>query len=147
MNVYFLQVSTEPRYWEDTIVNGEVDNDGSRIPFRNGDLWEPKIRLWDGVIMGWPKGMTAEIHYKVCDQGDYYLSGEIGNRIAKYASYYVPDEFLCHGDRGYGDYIIMRVDGNGQILHYQRPKIDVDKWDACDPRVKPSLTIAEATAQ
>lgn len=43
-------------------------------------------------------------------------------------STYVPDDFLCHGDRGYGDYIIMDVSGDGQIAKYERPTPDRSEW-------------------
>ena len=142
MNVYFLQVSAEPRYWEDTTINGQPDEIGSRVPFRHEDLWEPKIRLWDGVVMDWPKGTTAEIHYKVCDQGQYFLCNENGEKVAQYRGHYVPNEFLCHDAEGFGDYIIFNVDRNGKIQGYQRPDIDPDSWKATVCRAD-SFTIAK----
>lgn len=138
-----LTVECWPRYWEDTTVNGEVDTEGKLIPFRNGDLWNPVIELATGKIINWPQGMTASIHYKVCDQGRYYL-GTLGGspkllgapKLFQYGaeerrakqSTYVPDDFLCHGDLGYGDYIIMNVSSDGQIAKYRRPTPDRDEW-------------------
>jgi len=43
-------------------------------------------------------------------------------------STYVPDDFLCHGDDGYGDYIIMDVSGDGQIAKYEQPTPDRSEW-------------------
>lgn len=128
----YLLVSAEVRYWEDARVNGVEDKDGSLVPHRSqdGKLWEPIIRLDDGVILDWPEGTMAEIHYKVCDQGLYYLLNDGKEQIAKYRGDYVPDDFLCHGDTGYGDYIIFDVDGSGKIQGWQRPEITVDDWQA-----------------
>jgi hypothetical protein len=99
-----------------------------RIPGRVGDAWRVRIDLAVGRIVGWPSGMTAAIHYKVCDAGKYFLLDAAGNRLAEYGSHYVPGDFLCHGDEGYGDYIIMKVDGEGLIQHYRRPDVLPDRW-------------------
>lgn len=127
-----LTVECQPRYWEDTSVNGIEDKDGSLIPFREGDAWKPRIDLETGKIIGWPEGMTASIHYKVCDEGMYWLGTRDNPKVFQYGSpddwSYVPDDFLCHGDTGYGDYIILNVDGTGQIQQYERPVADNKEW-------------------
>lgn len=129
MDAKYIEVSAEVRYWEDAEVNGVEDTDGSLMPFRRGDLWCPTIRLSDGAIMGWPEGTTALVHYKVCDQGDYWLLDHDQNRIAKYQGDYVPDKFLCHGDEGYGDYIIFNVAEDGKIIDWNEPTITPpDAW-------------------
>lgn len=124
-----IDVEAEPRYWDDARVNGVVDEDGTLIPGRAGDLWVARIELATGIIVGWPNGTTAKLHYKVCDAGEYWLSDRDGHRIAKWDGCYVPDKFLCHGDDGFGDYIILTVDGTGAILGYRRPVIDPDRWE------------------
>lgn len=132
----YLLVSAEVRYWEDAKVNGVADADGSRIPHRSADgkAWEPIITLEDGEILEWPEGVTADIHYKVCDAGLYYLLNEGKEQIARYRGDYVPDDFLCHGKgSGYGDYIIFSVDGSGQILNWRCPAITVDDWQKMTP--------------
>lgn len=116
----YLIVQAEPRYWEDASVNGVEDTDGSRIPCRHGDEWHPVIRLSDGAIINWKPGTTASIHYKVCDQGEYWLADANKTRVAKYESEYVPD-CLCPQENGYGDYIIMDVDANGMIEGWNAP--------------------------
>lgn len=131
-NATFIAVIAEPRYWEDATINGKVDEDGSLVPCRNGTCWEPVIRLEDGLIQNWPQGTTASIHYKVCDQGLYWLLDADGNRIAKWRGDYVPDEFLCHGDNGHGDYIIFAVNGSGFIENWRRPQIDEGEWQAIE---------------
>lgn len=72
--------------------------------------------------------MTARIHYKVCDAGEYWLADSHGNKSHKWNGYYVPNRFLCHGDEGYGDYIIMNVGTDGRIEGYRKPIIDAEKW-------------------
>lgn len=127
-----LTVECVPRYWEDTTVNGIDDEDGSRIPFREGDRWKPQIDLETGKIIDWPEGMTANIHYKVCDEGMYWLGTQDNPKMFQYGEpgdwSYVPDDFLCHGDNGYGDYIILIVDGSGQIRQYERPTAEDIQW-------------------
>ncbi len=124
-----IHVEAEPRYWEDASVNGaNEDDDAPTIPLREGKLWVPRIRLADGKIEGWPEGTTANVHYKVCDQGEYWLADEAGERIAKWRGYYVPDEFLCHGDDGFGDYIILTICADGVIQNWTTPEISDQDW-------------------
>jgi hypothetical protein len=111
------------RYWEDATVNGTEDTDGTLIPTRVNESWRPVIRLADGMVMDWPQGTTADIHYKVCDAGEYWLLDDERKRVAKWAGFYVPGDFLCHGDNGYGDYIIFKVGADGLIEKYRAPEI------------------------
>jgi hypothetical protein len=120
----FIEVSAEVRYWEDATVNGVEDADGSLIPLKRGDLWCPVIRLSDGMVMDWPAGTEADIHYKVCDAGEYWLLDADRQRVAKWCGYYVPNAFLCHGDNGYGDYIILKIGGDGLIQGWRVPAIE-----------------------
>lgn len=125
----FLEISVEVRYWEDATVNDVVDKDGTLVPLRNGDRWAPTIRLKDGQILDWPEGTTAEIYYKVCDQGEYWLRNS-ERRVYKNVGHYVPDEYLCKGAEGYGDYIILSIDGTGKIKNWWRPKFKAEEWEA-----------------
>lgn len=119
IDVKYLQVSADVRYWEDAVVNGVEDTDGSLIPFRNGDAWEPLIELETGIIVDWPKGTVASIHYKVCDAGVYSLLDESRKEVySTQEGNYVPD-ILCPGEEGYGDYILMIVDENGKINNWE----------------------------
>ena len=70
--VQTLIVIAEVRYWEDATVNGIEDTEGDLIPFRNGENWCPIIDIDSGVILKWPVGTTADIHYK-CNDGIYKL--------------------------------------------------------------------------
>lgn len=102
-----MQVSAGVRYWEDATVNGEEDTEGCLIPCRNGDYWEPKIDINTGQILNWTQGTSADIHYKVCDDGKYTLHAADGSTI-EIKEGYVP-KIMCPGGQEYGDYIIMEV--------------------------------------
>lgn len=117
-----LEVEAGVRYWEDAEVNGVEDVDGNLIPFRVGDYWCPKIDIDKGVVIDWPKGTKADIHYKVCDNGSYFMKDADGNTVASIESDYVPS-IMCPQGGGYGDYIIMHIDENGVIAKW-RPTID-----------------------
>lgn len=125
----WLQVDAGVRYWEDAKVNGVRDFRGDLIPMRTGERWTPMIRLSDGFILGWPHGTRADVHYKVCDDGEYFLLDAAHKRVAKYESDYVPD-LLAVGDDGYGDYIILTVSENGCIVGWTAASIDAEQWPA-----------------
>lgn len=120
----YIEVSAGVRYWEDATINGQTDDNGTLTPFRTGDSWCPVIRLSDGMVMDWPQGTTADVHFKVCDDGEYWLLNEARQRIGKWAGYYVPNEFLCHGGQGYGDYIIFKVGEDGRIESWRQPLVN-----------------------
>lgn len=126
----YLEVSAAVRYWEDASVNDCEDADGTLIPLRKGNDWCPIIDLDAGRIMDWPDDCIANIHYKVCDGGEYWLLNGERERIAKWGGYYVPDEFLCPGTNGYGDYIILTVNNCGSIADWERPEIEPERWRA-----------------
>jgi len=117
VEIKYLKIKAGVRYWEDATVNGVDDEDGSLIPFKNGKMWEPTIDIDQGVVIHWPIGTTARIHYKVCDDGSYYLLTESGSIVLSIEEYYVP-EIACPEERGYGDYIIMNVDESGKISNW-----------------------------
>ena len=123
-----LIVSANPRYWEDATVNGKADTEGNLIPLRIESAWEPTIELATGKVIGWPDGVEASICYKVCDEGLYWLGGSDRRRIYKWGGCYVPDAFLCVGDTG-GDYIVLDIDGTGQIKGWKPPKIHWSEWE------------------
>ena len=128
-----IEVEAGVRYWEDAEVNGVQDSDGTLIPGGGGDCWQAVIDLAAGRIEDWPAGTEARIHYKVCDQGAYWLLDADWTRVAKWAGHYVPGAFLCHGDNGFGDYIIMDVDPGGVIERYERPEIKAGEWLPATP--------------
>ncbi|MDQ1139447.1 hypothetical protein [Pedobacter agri] len=123
--VKYLGVSAGVRYWEDTEVNGVEDTDGKLIPLRNGENWEPIIDIETGIIKDWPEGTTAEVHYKVCDDGRYTLLDEKFD-LVKAIDGYVP-KIMSPAESGYGDYIIMTILDNGQIEDWS---VDLEEWEA-----------------
>lgn len=109
------------RYWEDGQVNGVEDTDGI-IPCRDGDCWCPEIDIDNGIILNWTKGVKADVHYKVCDEGSYYLKDDGGNVVLSIEQDYVPNELI---PGKYGDYIIMQIDESGVIVNWPKnPSIE-----------------------
>lgn len=107
------------RYFEDGMVNGVEDNPTTpKMPgVYTADDGKKRLRLCidvdNGQIIDWPKGTTASVHYKICDDGSYTFMDVNDEVIAKGESY-VP-EFLCLNENGYGDYAIFDVDTDGFI--------------------------------
>jgi hypothetical protein len=128
VEVKTLRVVAEARYWEDSTVNGVEDTEGTLIPCRDGDNWCPVIDVETGIITNWEKGKTAEIHYKVCDQCSWSLLDTEDNVVATQEDDYVPDTLCPEGD-GYGDYIIMNIDENGQIQNWKFNEEDFSNVD------------------
>ena len=130
-DIKYICADLNVRYWEDADINGEDDisyeeqekGEKPRIPLaeENPDArypsdkyhWVIKIDVHTGNIVGWPQGVTANIHYKVCDEGIYWFEDTEGNEVHKIESY-VPELFDFCND-SYGDYIIMTIDENGHI--------------------------------
>lgn len=117
IDVKFLHANCGVRYWEDASVNGTEDTDGTLIPCRDGDTWSPLIDLETGTIQDWPAGTTADIHYKVCDDGQYALL-DADRHIIKTIVGYVP-RIMCPSENGYGDYVIMQVGEDGRIADWK----------------------------
>ena len=128
VEVKTLQVVANVRYWEDAKINGVSDEEGSQVPCKDSESWKPEIDLATGKILNWEKGKTASIHFKVCDEGSFYLKDENGNIEAQIENDYVP-EMLCPKENGYGDYIIMDIDENGFIQNWEVDLSDFEKLD------------------
>ena len=117
-NIEYLQVEAGVRYWEDSTINGTEDTEnGTLIPCKEGSNWCPLIELETGKIVNWEQGKTANIHYKVCDDGSYFLLDENRNTVKKIDGY-VP-KIMCPKENGYGDYIIMDIEENGFIQNWK----------------------------
>lgn len=131
VEIKYICANLGVRYWEDADIDGEEDisyeeqekGAAPRIPLavENPDArrkdenyrWVIKIDADTGDVIGWPNGVTADIHYKVCDDGTYWLEDENGNKYHEIDAY-VPELFdFC--DDSYGDYIIMTINKNGHI--------------------------------
>ncbi|SCB30652.1 hypothetical protein [Rhizobium lusitanum] len=114
--VKYLKAECGVRYWEDGEVNGVEDTDGELIPLRVGSNWCPIIDLATGVIEDWPEGTTADVHYKVCDEGRYFLLDPEKNVVREIGGY-VP-KIMSPGGSGYGDYVIMTIGPDGKIVNW-----------------------------
>ena len=133
-NATHLEVEAGVRYWEDATVNGvEEDDHAPTIYGADGNTWRVRIDLHNGRIENWPEGMEASVYYKVCDDGEYWLTDASGQRVAKWRGCYVPNEYLCHGAEGFGDYIIMEIAGDGGIAEYTQPELDYEQWEVLAP--------------
>ena len=121
-DVEYLFVEAGVRYWEDGVINGVEDKDGN-IPCRDGDCWKPLININTGKIINWTQGVRANIHYKVCDNGTYKLL-DANMELIKKIRDYVPKMLSPKGE-GWGDYIIMDIDADGQIKDW---KIILDEF-------------------
>jgi hypothetical protein len=108
----------------------EKDESGENVPFKNGNNWEPTIDIEAGTVIGWPNGTTADIHFKVCDEGTYTLKTSFGAALAEKEGY-VPD-IMCPGGEGFGDYIIMKIDENGKIENWQPTLSGFDDIEEAD---------------
>lgn len=114
VEVATLHASIGVRYWEDASVNGTTDDhDAPAMPLIRDGRWELMIDLATGRIDGWPKGTTAETHYKACDDGVYRLLTPNGDEVCKLDGY-VPSMLDTEG-YGYGDYVILTIGADGLI--------------------------------
>lgn len=128
VDVKYLQVEAGVRYFEDASVNGEPDSEESpRMPFADGQSWRPLIDVDTGKIVDWPEGVTADVHYKVCDAGVYVLLDADRSEVHR-SEGYVPG-IMSPGGTGYGDYIIMSIDGAGQIAKWRADLSDFELED------------------
>lgn len=116
-DVKYLAVSAGIRYPEDVKINGKPCEKLTDIPDNNGKYWRPMIEVDTGIIADWPKGTTAEIHAKVCDDGTYSLLDAESQEIKTIEGYVL--DCLAINDSGYGDYIIMTIDENGKIKDWK----------------------------
>lgn len=132
-----FKVKAGVRYYEDGKVNGEEDisyeemkaGKKPKVPCVqqiNGEwVWCIDIDADTGIILNWPKGNTADVHYKVsdCCDVDVIIDDKkiFDNETA--CSGYVPD-CLCPSEEGWGDYMIMHIDENGQIADWNIEEVN-----------------------
>ncbi len=124
VEVFYLQAKCGVRYWEDATINNVEDTEGDLIPCREKDYWCPLIDVKEGKILNWEQGKTADVHFKICDDGEYTLLDENNNQITKKEGY-VPD-VMCPAEEGCGDYVIMEIDENGFIQDWKEDYSDFE---------------------
>lgn len=120
-DIKVLMAELGVRYWEDSTVNGVEDTEGTLIPCRDGDTWRINIDIETGKILNWEQGFAAEIHYKVCDDGEYTIFDHL-ERPVKTKNWYVP-ACLCPKENGHGDYVIMDISIDGFIQDWDNSTI------------------------
>ncbi len=143
VEIKYLACDVEPRYLEDSEINGEDDLDydeqdrgmDSRMPlmvkrqktvtnvwgtqYNTLDYhWLIIIDLDEGRILDWEKGTVADIHYKVCDQGRYsFLDNDLEEIISSEDTMYVPS-LLDFNNESFGDYMDFTIDEDGYIKEW-----------------------------
>lgn len=120
VDVKTVLVKAHVRYWEGATINGVNDEEGNLTPCREGELWCPEIDIDSGIIINWTKGVKAEINFKVCDGGSYYVKDVEGKVVLSIENDYVPNSLI---PGSYGDYIEMGIDENGKIANW-KPSLD-----------------------
>jgi len=115
VDIKTVEVRAHVRYWEDSVINGAPDENGTLTPCREGEMWCPIIDIDTGIILNWTKGVTADVHFKVCDAGSYFLKDAYGNIVLSREDDYVPNALI---PGSYGDYIEMTIDENGKIAEW-----------------------------
>lgn len=141
VDIKYLACDVEPRYLEDSQINGEDDLDydeqanqgmDSRMPLMVKtrkivtNIWGRQynvveyhwlfiIDLDNGQVLDWTKGVKANINYKVCDQGRYsFLDKDLEEIIGSDGTMYVPS-LLDFTNDSFGDYMDFTIDENGYI--------------------------------
>lgn len=115
-NMKYLNIVAHVRHTEDATINGVSDKAGA-MPGLYDELWDITVELATGKVLDWPQDITARIHYKVCDSGDYFILDENMWRVAERCDNYVP-RFLAIDSEGWGDYIILTIEG-GAIRNWK----------------------------
>ena len=143
-DVKYLKIDVGPRYWEDASIKIEEKWEDDidyleqkkgttpKMPFAVKDetktyteyRWQITIDLENAKVLDWPQGVEARVFYKVCDDGTYYLL-DADKNVLKKVDCYVPD-ILSYIENGFGDYIDMKIDGDGNLVGY--PKENTENY-------------------
>lgn len=102
------------------LLNIDTERKMFKERFLDNKLVNLVIDVDNGTMVDWPEGLSAEICWKVVDQGLYIYLDEEQDKVWEFDGY-VPDE-LSIDDEGYGDYVIMSVDGTGKIHNWGNVK-------------------------
>ena len=143
-DVKYLRIDVGPRYWEDASIKFEdkweddIEYDEQKkgekpkMPLAVKDVtetyakyrWQITIDLENAKVLDWPQGVEARVFYKVCDDGTYYLL-DADKNVLKEVNCYVPDILAyIDVDDSFGDYIDMKIDGNGNLVGYLKENTD-----------------------
>lgn len=113
----FLDVDAGVRYWEDAHCISHPEHKGEDIPGRDGKRWKVRIDLSNGHITPFTPNTVWSVHFKVCDDGSYWLVNEDGERVASREGEHVPD--IIGED---GDYIVLGII-DGVITDWHPPEV------------------------
>lgn len=125
-----LKLDAGVRYWEDGKLGGKRDDEESpKMPcaVKNGKeyRWQPVIDIKTGTVKNWELGLTADVHYKVCDDCNIDVIDNDGKLVKEY-KFYVPEILCCAGEND-GDYIIMHIDAFGVIDNWKHDDYLLDE--------------------
>ena len=135
-DVKYLRIDVGPRYWEDASIKFEEKweddieykeqekGEKPKMPFAVKDesktyvtyRWQITIDLENAKVLDWPQGVEARVFYKVCDDGKWTAYAVFCIDL-KEIDCYVPD-ILSYIENGFGDYIDMKIDGDGNLVGY-----------------------------
>lgn len=124
MNVKTLHIHAGIRFWGDATVNGQRDRNGTLIPCRDDNYWNPIIEVDSGKIINWRENTKADIQYELWRDIKCTFFDSEGNEVLKIEGY-MPDLMLPTG-YGYSNLILMDVDENGVIQRWNPDLFDFD---------------------
>jgi hypothetical protein len=117
-----LEMQLAVRYDEEDIPND--------FPGRKGDMLGLTVEIDTGKLHPhFPKGLTARVRMKVCDQGTYTLYSPDGTLIKRLENEYVPHG-LVPGE--YGDYVDLQIEG-GKIINWPKHPSLKDFFEGATP--------------
>lgn len=121
--IRFLRADVGPIGWDSGTVNGvDDDDDNPQIPCvvesKNEKRWNILIDIKTGQVVNWTKGVSASVYYKVCDDGIYTAYDNYMNIVHELEDY-VPS-IMAFDDEcyGYGDYVVLDINENGNIVNW-----------------------------
>lgn len=100
-----IRVQVPVRYDDDVEALGD-------LPFLRGRTLTMDLDFEERRVRDWPEGRVADIHLKVVDEGSYTLLGVRDEHVKALSREYVPD---CLPGEHYGDYLMLSVDGAGNV--------------------------------
>lgn len=117
-DINYVKADLAVRHFEDAEVNGVPENEETPLmPFVVNRRWIIEVDIKKGCILDWPKGVSARVNYKVCDEGIYMIY-DSDKRLIKRKEGYVPDIF-GQDDASFGDYVSMSIDADGRIQNWK----------------------------
>lgn len=140
----YLWCYVQPRYWEDTEINEQADDEDGTLVHQHlkhlfpdskdmirrgapenrseGFICIP-INLDNGTVEGWPGGVTASFGYKSVDNNIFILEDDHGSVIYRTpkgdTEYVIGPKFM----NDYGDYFVLQVEEDGSIVDWNQKEM------------------------